>query len=390
METTLQVSGMDAAAIYSPGKEEGLDLAAHHGLPKQCAVKMSRLRPNAMLFRLIMNGEPIYSTCRELGLLDGGLDGQGYFGAMAVLPVLYEGQVIACLGIASRSMDEVPVVTRNALEAIIAQIGSAIARIRAEGALLEAHQELEKRVESRTRELVEANVRLEQEIAQRKTAEMGIRKSLKEKEALLQEVHHRVKNNLQIISSLLALQRTQVQDEKAMGVLRDSQGRIRSMAFIHEHLYKSPELSRIDFTEYIKDLVGALLQSYSEVAARIKLTLDLDPVFLGVSTALPCGLVLNEVVSNCLKHAFPSGRQGEIRIQLRHRGEREYEIGVIDDGVGFPEDLDYRTSQSLGLRLVNNLTELQLRGRLEVRADRGTAVWVTFEDQEAYQTRRER
>ncbi|MBM3300460.1 MAG: GAF domain-containing protein, partial [Deltaproteobacteria bacterium] len=388
MDTTLQLSGMDAAGVFLPDKEGRLNLAAWRGLSAECVEQMSHLSPDAALVHSIRNAEPLYSTCDELGLPVVGVDGQGSFRAVAVIPVLYEGQVIASLAIASRSIDDVPVATRNTLEAIIAQIGSAIARVRAEEALLEAHQELEERVQVRTRELVEANVRLEQEISQRKAAEQHIRKSLKEKEALLQEVHHRVKNNLQIISSLLALQRNQVRDEKTLDVLRDSQSRIRSMAFIHEHLYRSPELSRVNFADYIKDLVGALLQSYSDVSARIKLTLDLQPVFLGVSTALPCGLVLNEVVSNCLKHAFPDARLGVIAIQLRRRAEREYELTISDDGVGLPRDLDYRDSQTLGLRLVTNLTELQLRGSLEIRSETGTSVCVRFEDRETSETRR--
>jgi len=255
-------------------------------------------------------------------------------------------------------------------------------RKKAEAALREAHQELEKRVAERTEELLEANKRLEQEITQRKIAEEHITRSLKEKEALLQEVHHRVKNNLQIISSLLALQTTHVRDEKTREVLTDSQSRIRSMAFIHEHLYQSQDLARIDFGAYMRDLMGALLQSYSHAGNRVSLKPELEPVFLGVGTALPCGLIINELVSNCLRHAFPEGRGGEILVRLRCIEAHQYELSVIDNGVGLPEELDYRQSNSLGLRLVTNLTELQLRGSLYVSSHNGTTVRVEFQDRE--------
>lgn len=259
-------------------------------------------------------------------------------------------------------------------------------RKKAEAALREAHQELEIRVDERTEELLEANKRLEQEITQRKLAEENIRRSLKEKEALLQEVHHRVKNNLQIISSLLALQTTHVGDEKTREVLTDSQSRIRSMAFIHEHLYQAQDLARIDFGAYARDLMGALLQSYSHVGNRVSLNLDLEPTFLGVGTALPCGLIMNELISNCLRHAFPDARTGEIAVRLRSIGANNYELSVVDDGVGLPRGLDYRLSNSLGLRLVTNLTELQLRGRLDVTSHNGTTVRIEFQDREQIST----
>lgn len=220
---------------------------------------------------------------------------------------------------------------------------------------------------------------ISRDITRRKRFEENIQQSLREKEALLQEVHHRVKNNLQIISSLLGLQAANVEDERAVDILRDSRGRIRSMAFIHEKLYESKDLAKIDFSEYIRDLTAALMGSYSEHASRISLNLDLEEVYLGVSTALPCGLIINELVSNCIKHAFPGGREGEIRVGLHRSPPDRYELLVADNGKGLPEELDYRKSKSLGLRLVTNLTELQLSGTLDVQRVNGTAVKIVFE-----------
>jgi PAS domain S-box-containing protein len=387
VDTALQVSSMDSAGIYLASGNSGMDLAAHRGLSAEFVAKASHLNPEWPQTRSIMEGQSIYSNYSQVGLDLPTFDETEAFQATAVIPILHENEVLACFTIASRTMDDVPLTTRNALEAITAQMGSAIARLKAEAALREAHQGLEARVAQRTEELVEANTRLEQEIAHRRLAEERIRRSLQEKEALLQEVHHRVKNNLQIISSLLALQRTHVRDEQTLGILKDSQSRIRSMAFIHEHLYQSQDLARIDFSEYIKDLIGALLQSYSETGARVSLELKVDSVFLGVGTALPCGLIINELVSNCLKHAFPEGREGEIRVELFRIGPHGYELTVADNGTGLPEGLDYRKSNSLGLRLVTNLTELQLHGSLDVSRAAGTEIKIVFQDREQIRIR---
>ncbi len=382
VDTALHVSMMDSAAIYLSNSNSGFDLSAHRGLSQQFLARVSRLDPEWPQTRRIMEGRPMYSSRSHEYSEFSPFDEVDGFRSAAVIPIHHEGKIIACFTIASRTMGEVARSARNELEAITAQMGSAIARLKAESALREAHQELEKRVDERTEELLEANKRLEQEIAQRKMAEERIRRSLKEKEALLQEVHHRVKNNLQIISSLLALQTTHVGDEKTRGVLTDSQSRIRSMAFIHEHLYQSQDLARIDFGEYMRDLMGALLQSYSHVGSRVSVKLELEPVYLGVGTALPCGLIINELVSNCLRHAFPEGREGEISVQLRSFEPHHYQLSVADNGTGLPEGLDYRQSNSLGLRLVTNLTELQLRGNLEVTSQNGTTVSIVFKDRE--------
>jgi two-component sensor histidine kinase/putative methionine-R-sulfoxide reductase with GAF domain len=200
--------------------------------------------------------------------------------------------------------------------------------------------------------------------------------SLQEKEVLLKEVHHRVKNNLQIISSLLSLQSKYITDERELDVFRESRDRVKSMSLAHERLYQSPDLAQIDFAEYIRDLVAHSFRSYRDRSALITLRIDADDVSPGLDTAIPCGLIINELVSNALKHAFPDNRTGEIRIGLHSENDQTI-LTVSDNGVGFPADLDFRDTDSLGLQLVTTLVE-QLEGSIELDNREGTAFKITF------------
>ena len=212
---------------------------------------------------------------------------------------------------------------------------------------------------------------LNKQIIERRRAEERIRASLKEKEVLLREIHHRVKNNMQVISSLLKLQAGYVKDKADIEMFKESQNRIKSMALVHEKLYQSEDLSNIDFKGYIEHLANTLFRSYGINGTKTALKVDAEDVMLGVDTAIPCGLIINELVSNSLKYAFPAGREGEIEIVFRLIDENEIELMVSDNGVGIPEDLDFRNSNSLGLKLVNILTD-QIGGRLELDRSKGT------------------
>jgi PAS domain S-box-containing protein len=206
-------------------------------------------------------------------------------------------------------------------------------------------------------------------ISKLKAAEAKIKTSLKEKEVLLKEIHHRVKNNMQVVSSLLNLQSRYVKDEETRQLFKESQDRVRSMALIHEKLYQSEDLSRIDFAEYVRNLVDYLFRSYGANAARVTLKTDIDGILLGIHKAIPCGLIINELVSNSLKHAFPGNRHGEIRLDL-HQNDDRFELVISDDGVGFPKGLDFQKTESLGLQLVNTLA-LQLEGTIELDSNGG-------------------
>jgi two-component sensor histidine kinase len=242
--------------------------------------------------------------------------------------------------------------------------------------LRKAKDELELRVEERTVELTKANEALQQEITERVQAEEQIQAALREKEVLLKEIHHRVKNNLQVMCSLLYLQSKNIEDEKTLELLQDGENRVRSMALVHERLYHSEDLARVDFTEYVRSLTGYLFRSYGVHRGVIQLRLDANDIYLGVDTAVPCGLMVNELVSNCLKHAFPGGRGGEIRIKLRSDDDT-FTLTVSDNGVGFPEGLDFQNTESLGLRLINTLAG-QLEGTIELDRSNGTAFEITF------------
>lgn len=259
---------------------------------------------------------------------------------------------------------------------VSSQSGQFVERKWAETALRKAHDELERRVEARTTELSFSNQLLTQEIDDRKRVEEQMTTSLKEKEVLLKEIHHRVKNNLQVISSLLKLQCASIKDQQTLAIFRESQNRIESMALIHEQLYQSKDLSCIDFDKYIYNLVVNLFCAYEVNTNNINFEINVSKVFLNINAAIPCGLIVNELIANSLKYAFPSNNKGEININFT-ASDSNFVLIVKDDGIGFPKDLDFLDTQTLGLQLVVALTE-QLEGKIEINKERGTEFKIAF------------
>lgn len=202
-----------------------------------------------------------------------------------------------------------------------------------------------------------------------------MRSLLEEKEALLKEIHHRVKNNLQITSSLLRLQSDYLEDARARELFAESQNRIRSMALVHEKLYRATDLSKINFPEYVDGLARLLFQSYGVNKERIRIEVPKASVFLSIEAAVPCGLIVNELISNSLKHAFSPERPGRILVEVKAEKSGEAVISVSDDGRGLPSGFDIEKADSLGLQLVRSLVR-QLNGRIEVRSSGGA--WFRF------------
>ena len=269
-------------------------------------------------------------------------------------------------------------------------------RKQAENELRRAHDELELRVNERTEELIKTNEVLKVEIIEHQEDEEALRKahdelelhvqnrtsqlkdSLDEKEILLREIHHRVKNNMQVISGLLMLQEEFSNDAKISDLIKESQNRIASMALIHEKLYRSENLSKIDFKDYVEDLVSGLFESYGITESKVGLRINAENISMGIDIAIPCGLIINELISNSLKHAFPSGEKGEIEISLRSTDDNMIELLARDNGVGIPEGIDFRKTESLGLHIVNILVENQLHGEITMNKNKGTEFRIRF------------
>lgn len=221
-------------------------------------------------------------------------------------------------------------------------------------------------------------VAVQQDISDRKESEAKLQAFLKEKELLLKEIYHRVKNNLQVVYSLLNLQSRKVSDPVALAELRDSQRRVRAMVLVHEKLYKSQDLARIDLADYIHSLAYSLLETYGVGSRRIVLRLEIEPYSLDIETALPCGLMLTELMSNSLKYAFPDGRPGEIAILSSVGPDHQISLRVQDNGVGLPDGFDFQHMSSVGLSLVQNLSK-QIKGDVVVAPQPvGAAFQITF------------
>lgn|GEM_PF-1415384 len=220
------------------------------------------------------------------------------------------------------------------------------------------------------------NIELLQE--QKKT-EKEIRNSLDEKLILVKEIHHRVKNNLQIISSLLHMQLTGLKDKKIISILKESEDRVKSMSLVHEKLYQSDLMATIDFTEYIRSLAESLISSYS-VYDNVELKIETVPLMLSINTAIPCGLIVNEILTNSIKYAFPGNKEGIISIQLSVTDESIF-LKISDNGIGLPRELNMKKIKSLGLKLIQILTD-QIDGSLEIESDKGTSFAITFSESE--------
>ena len=221
-----------------------------------------------------------------------------------------------------------------------------------------------------------AVLEIDRDVTEQKAVQDLIRDSLLEKEVLLKEIHHRVKNNLQIVSTLLELQSKLIVDPRDLRTFKESQDRVRAMALVHEKLYGSNSLARVDLPSYVRSLVGHLVEVYGVDRKRVDVRTEVEDISFSIDKAVPAGLIISELVTNSLKYAFPDGRAGEVRVDLRSQPEGGIRLAVWDDGQGLKPGFDYRHTKSLGLHLVNTLTR-QLKGSLELEEGPGTRFTVT-------------
>ena len=210
----------------------------------------------------------------------------------------------------------------------------------------------------------------------RQEAEDFLKKSLAEKEVLLREVHHRVKNNMQIISSILRMQSRTIEDPNLKDFLQESQNRIHSMALIHENLYSNESLANIKFSNYVESLTGNIARTYANQQARVRFDFQMDDSYLPIDIAIPCGLIINELISNSFKYAFKNRDHGTISIHFKEE-ENSYKLTVRDDGIGISKDLDIKNTKSLGLKIIHKLAK-QIDGVLQSDFSNGTEFIITF------------
>ncbi len=217
-----------------------------------------------------------------------------------------------------------------------------------------------------------------QDITDRRRAEEQVKASLKEKEILLEEIHHRVKNNLQIMYSLISIQSEYIKNEKYKKIFKDFQNQIMSMSLVHENLYRTKDLNKIDLNDYINNLISSLFTSYGIKSSKIIVKIDVENVYLGVNNAILCGLIINELVSNSIKYAFPGNKRGEVKISFHLKGKKKFQLIVNDNGIGLPKGIDLQSTESFGLQMVNELVRGNLHGDISVNRTKGTEYQINF------------
>jgi two-component sensor histidine kinase len=253
-----------------------------------------------------------------------------------------------------------------------------IAQIRAMAQIKEARERQQKEKEHLSVIVAERTRDLQKELEERRRAEEELKVALKEKEVLLRELYHRTKNNMQVISSLLQLKKDQIRDETLARAFTEMENRIQSMALVHRKLYQSQDLTYLNLGEYIRDLVNLVRESYVKAISRVEVVLETEDIKSSIDTTIPCGLIVNELLSNAYNHAFPLGENGLVRIWLIKNGDGFIELGVSDNGVGIGPEFDLEQNSRLGLQIIRILGENQLGGKVSFETDQGLTCRVRF------------
>lgn len=284
----------------------------------------------------------------------------------------YEVKILNCAGTSNTVLVNGAIINFGGKPASLNVLTDITALKKAEEAIRSANEDLDKRVTERTEALILANEHLVAEIAARTQAEREITTSLHEKNLLLREIHHRVKNNLQIIASLLNLQSRCIADARVQESIKETQSRVRAMALAHEQIYRSDNISEIDLNSYLNYLTKQIFHLHNIQRHRIGLTVSRSDVMANLDTVIPVGLIINELVSNSLKHAFPDDRKGTISLTCTPQGTEQLRLVYADDGAGMPAGFDWKNPETLGLRLVNGLVS-QLNGTIVLEPGEGTS-----------------
>ncbi len=324
---------------------------------EQALDRVSLIKPDLILLDVKLPGIDGFEVCRRLKAIDGAKD----------IPIIF-------VTVSTDIPDKIKGLEAGATDYITKPFHPREVVARVEKQLF---------IRDIQRRLEESNLRLREEIDAHRRTEQALREkearvvaSLKEKGVLLREIHHRVKNNLQVVISLLRLQSNAISDPQARVAFGESMDRIRAMAMVHETLCRSDSMAPVSCHKYLDRLVEGIASSH--IGGPGALSSEIDDLSIHIDQAVPLGLIVNELVSNAMKHAFPDDRRGQVKVTMSAAGEHAYELTVSDNGVGIPEDLDFDSTDSLGLQLVRTLARTQLQGTLDVVSDNGTCFVIRF------------
>ena len=367
---------VDKVSIYLVEGREAL-IKAHSGAPNWYIEKVGRIPfGSGYTWNTITSGDLNYCSDTDSDNLVGPAGILLGIKSYVSIPIKFDSNIIGVINVASFRKNIFKEEDISLLSLVASQVSMVMENIRQSEELQQTYDILKERVKGRTLELLKSNALLREEIEKRIRAEIEIKKSLQEKEILLKEVQHRVKNNLQVISSMLDLQTDYVKDSGVLKLFVEAQKRVKSMALVHERMYQSEVLTDLDFTQYIENLGNYIFKIYGVNTKRISMKIDINEANIDFNRAIQLGLIVNELISNSLKHAFPDDLAGQVNVRLD--SEDEYFIlTTSDNGIGLPKKFRLRQTKSLGLQLVQALTN-QLKGSIKIDRRKGTRFKIKF------------
>ena len=367
---------VDKVSIYLVEGREAL-IKAHSGAPNWYVEKVDCIPfGTGCTWNTITSGDLNYCSDTDSDNLVGPAGILLGIKSYVSIPIEFDSNIIGVINVASFRKNSFKEEDISLLSLVAGQVSTVMENIRQSEELQQTYNILEERVKGRTLELLKSNALLREEIEKRIRAEIEIKKSLQEKEILLKEVQHRVKNNLQVISSMLDLQTDYVKDSGVLKLFVEAQKRVKSMALVHERMYQSEVLTDLDFTQYIENLGNYIFKIYGVNTKRISMKIDINEANIDFNRAIQLGLIVNELISNSLKHAFPDNLAGQVNVRLDSE-DKYFILTTSDNGVGLPKKFRLRQTKSLGLQLVQALTN-QLKGSIKIDRRKGTRFRIKF------------